>query len=233
MAIIDLDKTATQWCTKCGAELDPAWAFCVSCATAVPKPQPEAQAEMMEPATMPEPVMSTAVVPMAVAGAPADAGPGLATRLLSTRSRRLLVSGIAAIALVGATTAHIGVRSDLRNTKATLVRTQSDLASTKAQLKSTQSDLTESKAALKSMTGDRDGLRTRLDAATSELEGVRGSLNSAESRLNLQAGQISTLKTCLRGVSNALTSVADEDYSSAIAALDSVDVACNEAFNLF
>jgi hypothetical protein len=50
--------------------------------------------------------------------------------------------------------------------------------------------------------------------------------------VTIQAGQIETLKSCLSGVSIALSDLASGDYSGTIAALEAVQVSCHSAYAL-
>lgn len=150
------------------------------------------------------------------------------------RRRWLTVAASAAafVLIVGAIFVHVGVRRDLSRTRTqlastsqTLEQTASDLESTKSDLKTTQDNLTETES-------ERDSLSTENEVLQGKIQGVQGSLNDARSELGLQAGQISTLKTCLNGVAIALRDVLNNDYYGAASALQSVQGPCNEAFRL-
>jgi hypothetical protein len=66
--------------------------------------------------------------------------------------------------------------------------------------------------------GSAHQTKQSLAEVKQRLGGVTNSLSDARSRLNIQSGQIETLKSCLNGVSTALTDVAYEDYTSAVSA---------------
>lgn len=53
-----------------------------------------------------------------------------------------------------------------------------------------------------------------------------------KSSLTIKSGQIETLKSCLNGVSIALTDLAYSDYAGAISALNAVKVSCHSAYAL-
>jgi hypothetical protein len=65
------------------------------------------------------------------------------------------------------------------------------------------------------------------------LKGLQTSLNDVQTQVSLQAGQIDVLKTCLDGVSNALSYAAYGQYSAAINSLNAVNSECETAYALF
>ena len=90
--------------------------------------------------------------------------------------------------------------------------TQSHLNQSQSQLQQTQQSLTQSQSSLKQ--------------AQSQIDTLNGSLSTANSQLNLQSGQITTLKTCLAGVLQSIVYVGANDYTDALATINSVTGAC-------
>jgi hypothetical protein len=70
---------------------------------------------------------------------------------------------------------------------------------------------------------------TALSQDASELLGAQTSLAAAQAHVTQQAGQITSLQTCLTGVEHALNELAVGDQASAIAALNSVTADCAAA----
>lgn len=144
------------------------------------------------------------------------------------------VPAAAALIVVGVAVVNDqGVRSRLGDTRSTLRSVQASLADTTTNLDATTAKLATSDAALAATTTERNTLKGELDAKAAELGGVKGTLTDAQSRIDLQAGQIETLKSCLNGVSNALSYAADDDFISALAALRAVEVSCDRASEMF
>jgi hypothetical protein len=139
----------------------------------------------------------------------------------------LLVAALAVLAVndTGAHSQLSSTRRHLNQTAATLVATQGSLAATNTRLTSTQS-------ALSTANSDKANLQQQLTSTQQELGGVRDTLSSTQSQLNLQAGQLSILKTCLSGVETSFSAVLSGNYSSALAAIDSVQAACQTANSL-
>lgn len=146
---------------------------------------------------------------------------------------RTVIGAVAIIVVAVAVSSDLGVRSRLDRARLDLAGSRSELERTSDQLGTTWAELDTTKEALASSTSERDAVRSELDATLAELAGLRGSLGDAQDRLNLQAGQIETLKSCLNGVSEALGHAAYDDYRSAVAALDAVEVSCDRASEMF
>ena len=113
----------------------------------------------------------------------------------------------------------------LTSARSSLTRVGADLSATQTRLAATQSELDTTQA-------DLDQTKQSLAAVKQRLGGVSNSLSDAKSRLNVQSGQIETLKSCLNGVSLALSDAAYGDYSSAVSALDAVRVSCDAAYKI-
>jgi chromosome segregation ATPase len=159
-------------------------------------------------------------------------------------SRHVLVISVITLVAVGllgeGVLVHLDTRDDLRKSAKALTATRTNLAVTATNLKISDTSLADTKTQLSAETKLRketedelDGVQDKLSGVRGELDGVQGTLADADSKLNLQAGQIENLKTCLQGVSTALSAVADSDYTSALAALDAVESSCNAAHELF
>lgn len=70
---------------------------------------------------------------------------------------------------------------------------------------------------------------TALSQDTSHLLGAQTSLNAAKAHVTQQALLISSLKTCLPGVEQALNALAVGNQAGAVAALNSVSASCSVA----
>lgn len=186
--------------------------------------------------------VSPATEPIPALAPPVPIGAPVAVEILRSRAswlqrhQRLVRAAIGvavAIVVAVAVSSDLGVRSRLDRTRNDLVGARSEIERTSDQLSITRGELDTTKKTLASTTSERDAVRSELDAKLAELAGLRGSLGDAQNRLNLQAGQIETLKSCLNGVSEALGYAAYEDYRSAVAALDAVEVSCDRASKMF
>lgn len=133
------------------------------------------------------------------------------------------------LALVGAASYFY---LELQDTEERLSATEANLEDTATTLGATEEELSTTEESLEERTLERDRLDTRVRDLKNDIQGVRGSLDLAQTDLELQAGQISSLKTCLNGVSIAFEHVLVENYPAAAAALESVEAPCNEAFGL-
>jgi hypothetical protein len=212
-----------HWCVQCGAQADAAWEFCGACGHRMenrtgPVPFPT-QLEPQEPTAMVI-VTLTSEEPIAPS---------------RPRVRGVLFGMLLIVLVAGAAIASYLYKvtsDDLDSTRAELASTQESLETTKANLATSQRSLDDTKAGLVATTGDLQDSEQKLRAARQQLKGLHGSLENAQDRLDLQANQIETLKTCLNGVSSALSYVAYSDYSAAIAALNAVEVSCNRAYDM-
>jgi hypothetical protein len=224
-------RTRTTSCASCGTPSAPGWEFCGGCGSTVAGSGnaaggPTGGADIVVFPTRAHPVFGSDILP-----ARTTRGSRWARR---PRWMVPVALGVAVSAAVGSgVRADLDVRSRLDATRGELASTRIDLERTSATLRTTEADLVATDGALVSATTERDALEADLDARLAELEGVRGSLGDARSRLDLQAGQIETLKSCLNGVSSALSFAAYEDFVSAMAALDAVQVSCDRASDLF
>lgn len=235
------DPTTDVRCTHCGAEAEPSWEFCGSCGhrldTAAPQaPEPPSHwgdedqdtdgsetvvlADLL-PASVPAPLQAPAEEPRRRRRSP------LAVTLYSLGAVVLLA------AVTGASYAYQQTVNDLETTRAELGSTRDELDTTNSTLAETEDSLTDSRSELADTSNQLQQAQTRLRSARRNLSGLQGSLNNAQDRLDLQANQIETLKSCLDGVTTAMSYAAYSNYGAAIAALDAVEVSCNRAYELF
>jgi hypothetical protein len=225
-----------HWCVQCGAQADAAWEFCGACGHRMenrtgPVPFPT-QLEPQEPTAM---VILAESAPSASTGALVTLTSEEPIAPSRPRVRGVLFGMLLIVLVAGAAIASYLYKvtsDDLDSTRAELASTQESLETTKANLATSQRSLDDTKAGLVATTGDLQDSEQKLRAARQQLKGLHGSLENAQDRLDLQANQIETLKTCLNGVSSALSYVAYSDYSAAIAALNAVEVSCNRAYDM-
>jgi uncharacterized protein HemX len=194
-------------------------------AEVVALPVSDAPTEVVPEVAVAEPSPPEAVAPSASAEpvpAPAvDSGDG--------RGWVRIVAISAAVILVAALV--VGVLNSL-GTHHQLSSTRRDLAATHSDLSSTTKTLASTKSALKSSSAELAGANQALSETKDQLAGVKQSLADEQSRVNLQAGQISTLRTCLSGIAEGLSREANGDFNGAIAAIDAVQSACDAADKL-
>jgi len=193
-------------CPRCRKPVDSRWAFCEWCSHDLgPARQAAAAATPTRRDRFPFPRLRRP-----------------SWRVVAVAAAVVLTAGVVGR---GAVVLH-DTRGELKGTQRTLTATQHDLDDTTTLLNRTDSALEGANEKLRA----EQELRQNTQA---DLEGVKGSLADADSKVNAQAGQIDTLKTCLTGVSTALRAAARDDYDAAIAALDSVQPACDKAYALF
>jgi hypothetical protein len=144
---------------------------------------------------------------------------------------RAVAAATAACVLAGALFVHLDARADLRAERATLTdaRLEQAVAAAKEALASAGDRLAQVRGDLLDRTAQRDELRAELQAATSELEGVRTNLVARFTQLGLQGQQITSLDSCLNGVSRALLQLAFEDDAGAARSLEQVADPCSAA----
>jgi hypothetical protein len=246
---------ATTLCSHCGAPYAPEWMFCGSCGNALEAATiaehlahddvPAVVSDTDEAASrggahfapVPIPWQSMPSNELVATGSLALTQPQNQMSASAVKRRRVTPRKLVATATVLALVALLvaGVLSDLstrhdRDTKRKqLALTRVSLASTDTQLTSTIANLNATKSDLAARTGQRDNLQAELNAKDTELAGVRGTLTNTQTQLTSEAGTLAELKTCLDGVSSALVSDLNADYSAALAALTSVQTACKTA----
>lgn len=219
-------------CTNCGITVDPTWRFCGECGADVPASVAAGASSIsgngfgaLHPRA---PSGNGHAYPRATTSSAANwaaSGAGAHSRGPITKRQIILGASIflAVILLAVAVMVHLGVRHQLASTRA-------ELATTAANLQTTQGKLSSSQANLTSMTTERDNLDSQVQDLTSKVDGLNGSLSDARNQVNLAAGQITTLKGCLGGVSIALNDVLHNNYYGAAAALQTVQGVCQQAF---
>jgi hypothetical protein len=226
---------STAVCPSCAAPGRSGEKFCATCGTMMPTDS------IASPAGIPAPP------PAATFAAPHTATVTerqLAPSPSVTRRRPLWLFGLAAAAIVivigllaandaGAHGQLAATRRRLADTEATLSSTNLKLNSTRTQLASTRGELSKNKSSLAAANSAKAQLQTQLSSTQAQLVGVRGNLSDTQNQLNLQAGQLAIVKTCLSGFATALNADLNGDYSSGLAALQSVQTACQEASGLF
>jgi hypothetical protein len=229
-------------CTSCAA-VQPADArFCAECGTPMTRAAdgegliPSQRAvESIESIENPaEPSVAASAPPVSGNGLPA-VGPTSRRRMMIT-----VVAGVAVLAAVAVLALNDrGTHSRLAASRAAFASSQGHLKATKAELATTVAELIQTKSDLTTANGDLETTKATLAATQKslaakeqDLVGVRNNLNQVKNSVTIQAAQIETLKSCLNGVSIALSDAAYGDYSSAIAALDAVRVSCNAAYDL-
>jgi hypothetical protein len=131
------------------------------------------------------------------------------------RRRRVIAGGLAGgllLATVGAVVANdIGTHRALSSARAALAHTRHQLSTTASQ---------------------RDSYESQLHQAQDQLSLAQQTLSSAQNQLDLQTNQLTLLKTCLNGVLSSLSYAASNDYTDAIATINSVSGACTSASSL-
>jgi hypothetical protein len=223
-------------CPSCGTPTRSGERFCAACGTSV-----ATRSAVTDAATIAAtaPVATLAVPHKATVAGRQFTGSQAGTRrrrlpiLVATAVAIVLAAGLLAANDIGAHGQLSATRRHLAHARATLTATRSQLNSTHHRLASTRSDLTRTNSRLTSANADKAQLTTQLASTQQELTGVRGSLSDTQNQLNLQAGQLEIVKTCLSGFATALDADLNGDYSSGLAALQSVESACREASKLF
>jgi hypothetical protein len=185
----------------------------------------------------PAPVAAVTTLPSAIV-------PQADTLVTKPKNRSPLIGAIAGAVVVVVAVALLGVndagahsqltktRGNLASTQSTLTATKADLGSTQQHLSTTQQRLNSTKADLVVANATKARVHAALVSTQQELSGVRGNLTSTQNQLNLQSGQMAILKTCLSGVATAFSADLNGDYSAALAALNSVESACQQASDL-
>jgi hypothetical protein len=224
-------------CPNCQGTVRETWAFCEWCSN------PLSSDENQSPPVSEVRGEAATAMPAAPLDSPGTAAPATLRWLSVLKppgrplrrgrwwrpSRRVLLAFVMALLATGTiakgVVIHRTTEADLRATQHTLTGTRIELNGTNTKLKDTTASLAKVRARLDTETTKRKGLET-------ELAGVKGTLVDADKKLNVQARRIDVLKTCLNGVSTALSAAAREDYGAAIAALDAVDISCHQAYKL-
>jgi hypothetical protein len=249
--VVAKELTRPVACLQCGTALEQAWEFCGACGAPVSVPTAEAPKPVLRRSkvvattstTVVDPVVPTVALPAETveAVAPvievAETSPGTSStsaRRLSIRQRWPWAVGVvAAVAILALlVTNDLGTHSTLSRTKTNLASTRASLSSTRASLASTKTQLSDTQSQLAQRTTERDSLQSKLNATQTELTGVQGSLSQAQDRISLQAGQITTVKTCLSGIATTLDDDLNGDFSGGLSALEAVQPACQAAQNI-
>jgi hypothetical protein len=225
-------------CPSCGAEVERSWKHCRTCGASL---RSDEEATGTESRSVIALASNADLTAEAVGPPPETEGSEAAVpEPPPSRERKVFVVGAVVVAVALLSTGvwyHLDVRTGLTRSLAT---TRSRLTSTSARLARSDADLATTRADLVKRTAERDAARSSAaqlqkvkQALQNRIKGLRGSLQNSRQQVELQAGQIEVLKTCLGGVSVALTDVLQEDYLGAADALTAVQDQCNSAFALF
>lgn len=151
---------------------------------------------------------------------------------LSTRVRKPLFA-IALVALVGM---NVVAFHDLfsTNADASRMRRQQTVTALETRLHREQlgtigSDADATAASLATRTDERDQLRASVGSAVAQLAAARVDLGAAAAHLATQVGQVTTLTTCLQGVSSAMNGLSVGDAARGLGALRAVEDPCSRA----
>lgn len=221
-------------CPSCGSEVKTDWRFCLNCGNSLPGATHGGEAS-----TTTEQIPLLGLADSEAESRRHDTAPVVdSAQTLSGRPRRhwLVISGVTIVVLVifaAGAIVDVGVRRDLKVSRAALTSAKTDLGSTQARLQTKSADLADTKSRLQDTLDERDRLAKQVESLQTDLKGVKGSLQEAQSTVQLQSGQIQTLKTCLNGVSEALNDIVYGYYNAAINALTRVQGACDAAYALF
>jgi hypothetical protein len=221
------------YCWKCGIGITGAGTFCESCGALVHRASlaavggtPTGNVFTM-PATR-EVTTATRIVTLADPPSPARAGRPAWEIVVAIGLAVILLSGLV---LWGVN--DYGTHQKLRETRGALALTSARLHSTTAALASTKATLAQRDAQVTNLIAIRRKLLHELGITRKQLAEARGSLSHARSQISLQAGQITSLKTCLGGVNLALNDLWNYDYSGMASALGAVQGACNQSSAMF
>jgi hypothetical protein len=221
------------YCWKCGLEVTGAGTFCESCGALVNR------ASLAAPGGIPAGNVLTLPATRQIAAPPRVVALADAPEPI-TRKRpvwEIVVAGVVAAALLAGLVVwgvnDYGTHEKLRRTRAALALTSNRLDATQSELASTKATLAERDAQVATLTSIRKKLLHQLAITRRQLGAAQSSLSHAKSQISLQAGQITSLKTCLGGVNLALNDLWNYDYSGMASALGAVNGSCSQAYAMF
>ncbi len=155
----------------------------------------------------------------------------VARRGRTRRRRRLLVATAAALLLVNG----IAVR-DLLVTNGHTRQLQHDeltavdrKAARQRRATAETATLQATDAQLDTRTNERNRARTQVSSTAAEVSATRVDLGAVVARLALQVGQMTTLTTCMQGVSSAMNGLSVGDSTRGLGALHAVEGPCRDA----
>jgi hypothetical protein len=220
------------YCWKCGIGITGAGTFCESCGALVNRASLASTGDragnvLTLPAT--RPMIATA--PVVTLTDPAPAPPARRPAWEIAVAVGVALALLAGLVIWGVN--DYGTHQKLRRTRAALARTSASLGSTRQALATANATIAQRNEQIANLTAIRKRLLHQLGVTRRQLGAAQSNLNHAKSQISLQAGQISSLKTCLGGVNNALVDVSYGDYYTAARDLNSVNSACNAAFAMF
>lgn len=189
---------APEECDRCGGSLEASWTFCGRCGADRPAPS-EAPSR--------------------------DRGEGGSD---GSRRRPFVRTAVLLTAFVLAASLGLAGMGWVKKAEVNelLDNARAELRSSQAELTFTEETLTAARARWKATNDRLAAARHHLREVETELEDAQGAVASAQDRLDLQANQIATLKSCLEGVSRALTFSAYMQYGRALQELNAVEVSC-------
>ncbi len=140
------------------------------------------------------------------------------------------------VALVGLLGFNVVALDDLLATRADASRMQRQQTVSaretrvdQAKLATVASDADITAAGLAARTDERERLRASVGSAVAQLAAARVDLGAAAAHLATQVGQVTTLTTCLEGVSSAMNGLSVGDGARGLGALRAVEEPCNRA----
>jgi hypothetical protein len=232
-------------CHSCSTNVDADWAFCGTCGAALLSATPAAPAptsvmsEMFSPRipsqavaeTRSERVESVAVEPLPapLVQSVLPAGSRELKRTSSGGRRAMRIASAGALVALVAATALLGWTTHSRG--ADLASTRHQLASTKTRLASTSAALASSKNTVQSDEDEITSLDAQITKLNNQISNARTQLKGTRNTVDLQSQQISNLRTCLNGVSTALSDAASGFLDFAVSDLQGVSGACQAADN--
>jgi peptidoglycan hydrolase CwlO-like protein len=221
-------------CSKCGAFTDGTWDFCGDCGQPLSATSDAVEGDGRTDQGDPHLAVPVPAPPIAAWVETTSTKANSSGR----RSRAKTIALTVAILLIVGLAGSLGylqqrTSDQLRKTDSQLSATSQQLANRSAELESTTDELQASNSELTRTASALQSARQDLKQTRKQLSGIQGTLDTTRHQLDLQANQIETLKSCLNGVSSALSYAAYSDYGAALAALDAVQVSCDKANDLF
>jgi hypothetical protein len=147
--------------------------------------------------------------------------------------RRLSLCATAAVVVIAA---NLVAFRDLNVTDATAARLRRHQTATSAQVRTRDGQLVATvtavnatAASLSTRNEERDRARQSLAVTVARLVAERVDLGAAFGRLAAQSAQITTLTTCLQGVSQAMNGLSVGDTARGVQALHAVEGPCRRA----
>jgi hypothetical protein len=230
-------------CHSCSASVEAGWAFCGGCGGAllaasavatttvmaeVPAPRLPAAATLPEsPSAGLESMLGDSSPVPVVRSVLPSAPHELAEAARRPRLRR--ISTVAALVALVVAAVSLGWTAHSRGSHLASVRHL--LSTTRAHLASTSSALASSKDEVQSQDDEIASLNAQIAKVDKQISNARTQLRGTRNTVDLQSTQIANLRTCLDGVSTALSDAADGFLEFALSDLQGVSGACQAANN--